>query len=164
VDRGWIKVALPRPPWLAGPRYLATESITTAFIRSSKVRPPRLSLMALHPPFARAAKDGAPGRYKFRQATARAAGCCIRPGSPAMADQEQTRPHNGRKHRSFSRTKTRDQDFACGPSALPLRGITSRVTSFTDARKAAQIVKERWFLLPGQPQPFNIKHTVTILL
>jgi hypothetical protein len=60
---------------------------------------------------------------------------------PAMADQEQTRPHNGRKHRSFSRTKTRDQDFACGPSALPLRGITSRVTSFTDARKWLRLSK-----------------------
>jgi hypothetical protein len=31
------------------------------------------------------------------------------------------------------------QDFACGPSALPLRGITSRLTSSAHARKAAHL-------------------------
>jgi hypothetical protein len=45
--------------------------------------------MTLRPPFAKTAKDGAP-RYaatNFGQAKW-AAGCCIRPGSPVMADQE----------------------------------------------------------------------------
>jgi hypothetical protein len=51
--------------------------------------------------------------------------------------------------------KTRDQDCLCGPSALPPRGITSRVTSYAHACKAAQIVKELFrevlLLLPVCP-------------
>jgi hypothetical protein len=41
------------------------------------------------------------------------------------------------------------QDFACGPSALPLRGITSRVTSFAHARITAQAIIIRFSHIPG---------------
>jgi hypothetical protein len=56
-------------------------------------------------------------------------------------DDSGSRPHNGSRGRSFSRTK---------------RGIRTSPAG-SDARKAAQIVKERWFLLPGQPQTCNNK-------
>ena len=47
-------------------------------------------------------------------------------------------PHNGSRNRSFSRK---------------IRGIRTSPAG-SDARKAAQIVKERWFPLPGQPQAY----------
>jgi hypothetical protein len=104
VDKGY----LPPSPWLAGPRYAATD-----FIRSSKVRPPGLSLVQNR---RYAATD-------FSQAKAGLPPAVSGPAAPRLVALELlrhfaclavARREGGSRARPFAGA----QGFACG---LPLR-------------------------------------------
>jgi hypothetical protein len=74
---------------------------------------------------------------------------CARRGRPAMADQEQTLlPH-----------KTRDQDFACGPSAH-----SAHLEGDKTPAKRLRLSKNAGSCCLGSRRPATTKHTVTILL